>query len=378
MHPLTVDELRRLMEPHRPPCISIYLPTRRGGAHEDKKRFEGLVRRAREQISADGIATTAANELFAPLVEMAGSPVWSPVLDGVALFRSQDTLVQHQLPYAVPELVVVSESFHIRPLIAFLQSNRNYYLLNLSQNFVAFYKGDANGLTPIDLSSLPKSLTDALGFEDRERHMTFHFGARGGQNPIYGGLGKTDTSRDEDLARFYRTIDESLWEVLRDEKAPLVLAATDRSNSMYRTIARYPHLAAEGIIGNYSRAGAAELHEKAWPIVQKEVTARETELLERYQSLVSRSKALDEVRAIAKFAVQGRVRELLLAKDAYQWGILDKTTGDVAFHDKPEGARDEDVLDDIAESVLLKGGDVYSLSKDHMPSKSSVAATLRW
>jgi hypothetical protein len=377
MHPLTVDELRRLMAQQAPPCISIYLPTRRGGSHEDKKRYEGLVRRARELVHSN-LSTSAVSELIDPLNELASLPLSADALEGLAVFRSTDTLLYYRLPASVPELTLVAESFHIRPLLAFLQTNRNYYLLNLSQNHVAFFKGNASGLAPVDLRGLPNSLTDALGIEARERSVSYHFGARGGQNPIYGGISKSDTSRDEDLARFYRAIDRALWEVLRDEKVPLVLAAAERSNAMYRTISRYSHLAAEGLVGNFARTSATELHERAWPIVQQEVAARELDVLDRYQSLVSRARALDEVRAIAKFAVQGRVRELLLAKDSYQWGTLDKSTGAVAFHGEPEAAHDDDVLDDIAESVLLRGGEVYSLAKDHMPSKSSVAATLRW
>ena len=37
-----------------------------------------------------------------------------------------------------------------------------------------------------------------------------------------------------------------------------------------------------------------------------------------------------------------------------------------------------DVLDDLAEAVLLRGGEVFSVEKARMPSKSPVAAILRW
>lgn len=376
MRPMTVEELRQLMAQHTPPCISIYLPTRRGGAPEDRKHYEGLVKRARD-LASKNLPPAKVEKLITPLVGFAEEPVWSDMLDGLAIFRSYDTLVYYRLPSPVPELLVEADSFHIRPLLGFLQTNRNYYLLNLSQNHVAFFKGNANGLGPVDLSRLPSSLTDALGIEARERSLSVHSGARG-RNAIYGGVSKNDTSRDEDLARFFRAIDQALWEVLRDENVPLVLAAAERSNAMYRTISRYPHLAADGLIGNYARASLAELHERAWPIVQREISVRETHVLERYQSLVSRARALEDVRAIAQFAVQGRVRDLMLAKDSYLWGTLDKTSGTVALHGEPHDARDDDVLDDIAEAVLLRGGEVYSIDKERMPSKSPIAATLRW
>jgi hypothetical protein len=112
--------------------------------------------------------------------------------------------------------------------------------------------------------------------------------------------------------------------------------------------------------------------------VQQDLGVREIEVLERYNNLVSRSRALDEVRAIAQFAVQGRVRELLLAEDARLWGTLDRNSGELHLHGEQHDARDDDVLDDLSEAVLARGGDVYSLSPQRMPSMSSVAAILRW
>jgi hypothetical protein len=57
---------------------------------------------------------------------------------------------------------------------------------------------------------------------------------------------------------------------------------------------------------------------------------------------------------------------------------MDPKTGDVALFGARRNEQQEDVLDDIAEAVLLRGGDVWSLEEGRMPTKSPVAATLRW
>lgn len=119
-----------------------------------------------------------------------------------------------------------------------------------------------------------------------------------------------------------------------------------------------PSTAKAELYGRFPRATISRLHANAWPIVQRIVGEREQEILERYDRLVSRASALSEIRAIAKFAVQGRVRDPLLDRDASVGGRLDKATGDVSLH---EGARADgagDVLDDVEEAVLLRGGEV--------------------
>ena len=377
MRPMIVEELRQLIAQQAPPCVSIYLPTRRGGGADDRKRFDALVQKARDLLRKN-LPDGKVDSLISSLKEFAQAFNWQETLDGLAVFRSDNFAAEYRLPSSVPEIAVASDSFHIRPLVSFLQTNQNYYLLSLNQNHVAFFRGSAHGLAPVDLRQLPKSLTEVLGIENHQRHIGQRSNGSFGHGAIYGGSAKSDTSRDEELTRFYRAIDKALWEMLRDESAPLVLAAAERPNAMYRTISRYPHLAAQGLIGNFSRTGVDELHAQAWPIVQRDMAAREAEVLERYQNLVSRARALDEVRAIAQFAVQGRVRELLLSKDAYLWGALDRKSGELHLHGAQHDARDDDVLDDIAEAVLARGGDVYSIEQQRMPSKSVIAAVLRW
>jgi hypothetical protein len=374
---MTVEELRLLIAAHTPPCVSIYLPTRRGGGIDDRKRFDAQVLRARELLRVN-LPEKRVEDLIAPLQTFASEFNWKETLEGLAVFRADDFSAEYRLPSSVPELAVASDSFHIRPLVSFLQTNQSYYLLSLNQNNVAFFRGSAGGLAPIDLRHLPRSLTEVLGIEHHDQHVSKRSNGSMGHGAIYGGASKSDTSRDEDLLRFFRAIDKALWELLRDDSAPLVIAATERPMSMYRSISRYPHLASRGLVGNYSRSSSEELHAQAWPIVQQDLGVREIEVLERYNNLVSRSRALDEVRAIAQFAVQGRVRELLLAEDARLWGTLDRNSGELHLHGEQHDARDDDVLDDLSEAVLARGGDVYSLSPQRMPSMSSVAAILRW
>lgn len=376
MQALTLEGIRSLAADHAGPCLSLYVPTRTPGTVDGHARFEALSSHARKLLRGKlGAPDEAA--FWKPADVLSKPEAWDDPHPGVVLFLAPGFGGFQRLPVEVPELVVVAGSFHIRPLLRLLETNQHYFLLTLGQNHVGFFKGSAEGLAAVEAKGMPRSLEEALGEETRERSVTSHYGARG-DNPIYGGTGKADTSRDADLTRFFRAIDKAIWEVMRDEKAPLILAAPERDLAFYRSVSRYPHVAKEEIHGSFQRATIPDLHAKAWPIVQGIVGEREKDVLERYDRLVSRARALSEIRAIAKFAVQGRVRDLLLARDATVGGRLDKATGDVSLH---EGAREdgaEDVLDDIAEAVLLRGGGVWSLEKSRMPAKSSIAATLRW
>jgi hypothetical protein len=376
MRALTVDELRSLIAHESAPCLSIYMPTRRGGSPEDRHHFAAQVRKARELLAPQH-SHAAIEALLAPILELDTPEFWHEQLDGLALFRSRQFFSYQRLPVKVEELVVAAETFHIRPLLHYMQSNQRYFLLNLSQGRVSFFKGSAMGLGPIDLSSMPRSLTDAVGVEHRDRVATVHSGGKG-NSPIYFGLGRDDGVRDEELMRFFRAVDRALWEVLRDETAPLILAAPERQHSIFQSVSRYPHLLHEGLRGNFANAKLEDLHQKAWPIVEEFGMKRGRDVLERYGNQISRERALDDVSSIARFAVQGRVRELIVDRGEKLWGSMDRTTGAIQLQAKQSGSLDDDIMDDIAEAVILRGGDVYAFERSKMPTKSPIAAVLRW
>jgi hypothetical protein len=374
---MTVGELRSLIAHEESPCVSIYMPTRRGGSPEDRAKFAGHVRRARELLSKD-YSSREVEDLLAPISALDTDEFFRQHLDGLAVLRSRSTLAYYFLPLNFEPFVVAATTFHVRPLLRFLQSNQRYFLLNLSQGRVSLFKGSAMGLGPVDLTSMPRSLTDAVGVEHKERVVGSHSSGGKTHSPIYHGQGKDDAVRDEELARFFRTIDRSLWEVLRDESAPLVLAAPERLHPLFASVSRYPHLLHDGLRGNFANAKLDDLHAKAWPIVEAHRTERETEVLQRYGNSLSRDKSLDDVSSIARFAAQGRVRELLVDCTAHLWGTMDPTSGAIELHEAQKNAHDDDVIDDIAEAVILRGGDVFAFDKAKMPTRSPIAAVLRW
>lgn len=377
MRAMTVEELRSVLAHEKAPCVSLYMPTRRGGSPEDRHIYQGHLRDARALLSKN-LTNGEVDALLTPLVALDTPEFWAQQYEGLALFRTKDWLAHYRLPVRFDPLVVAADSFHVRPLLKYLQSNQRYFLLNLSQGRVSLFKGSAMGLAPIDLSGMPRALTDVLGVEPRERTVSVGSGGPKGHSPVYHGQGKDDSVRDEELARFFRVIDKSLWEVLRDETAPMVVAATERLHPLFAQVCRYPHLLHEGLRGNFSNTKLEDLHAKTWPIVQRHLAERQKDVLERYGNQISRDRATDDVSAIARHAVSGRIRELIVEEKSHLWGRMEKTTGAIELHSKQIDARDDDVIDDVAEAVILRGGEVYTFDRAKMPTKSPVAAVLRW
>jgi hypothetical protein len=91
---------------------------------------------------------------------------------------------------------------------------------------------------------------------------------------------------------------------------------------------------------------------------------------------------------IARAAVAGRVATLLIEKDRFETGRLDRATGAISTDgeaaadlsrtgDQP-ALRTEDLFGAVAETVLLHGGGILALERIAMPTESGVAAVYRY
>ena len=377
MQPFTVGELQSLLGVRKGPCVSIFLPTHRrpDGANEDRLRFRNLVDEAGRKLTAI-VAPRAVPRLLAPLKPYLDTDFWREGLDGLAVFTSSETTRHWCVPMELPERVVVADTFHLRPLIRYLQSERRWYVLCLSGNGVSFFEGAATGLATRQVRDLPRTQEDAAILPHERPGLSSH-SAGGGQVVFHGG-GSEERARREDVARWFRAVDHAVCALLRDEHAPLVLAGVSKLQAAYRAVSRYPHLTAQGVDGNFGRAKPEVLFARAAPVAASALAAREEEAVAEYQRLNGAMRSSDDLEVIAEAAVAGRVRRLLIARGRTVKGAFDRVTGAVRKRAARDDAFGDDVLDDVAEAVLVRGGAVLVVQVDRMPSRSPVAAVLRW
>jgi hypothetical protein len=369
------EALQSLLADGAGPRLSLYLPTHR--RHPDWKqdpvRFRALLHQA-EQLLTTRYKSRDAQAFLEPLRKLEGDRHWEHSLDGLALFRSEGATAAYRLPMTVPEIVVVAETYHTKPLLRFLRSNGRYLVLAVSQNAVTLYEGSPFGAGPVNLHGVPKSLQEALGVPEHER--TFESSYMRGA--VFHGQGPGKELKKEELLRYFNAIDRGLHEYLREERVPLLLAAVKYYHPIYKLANRYPDLLDVGLEGNYERANADQIHAEAWPLVSRAFESRVDTWVERYNERKGSGLASDRIEEIAVAAVTGRVQCILVAEEESVWGILDRKTGSIETRDRQRDTEDADVLDDISEEALKRGGEVYVIPRSRMPSAGPIAAIYRF
>lgn len=383
MDTLRREELESLMEAEGGHRVSIFLPTHRAGAEiqQDPIRLKNLVSEAREKLAERGLRAAEVDAILAPADELLENETfWRFGSDGLVLFLSEDEHYSYRLPLDFEELVVVADRYHVKPLLPLLTGDGTFYVLALSQNEVRLLRGSRQSVGEVELSDVPKSLAEALRFDDPEKQLQFHTGARGGggggRAAVFHGHGANEDDKN-DILRYFQQVDRGMAEILRGETSPLVLAGVEYLHPIYHEANSYNDLLDRGIKGNPEDLNAEDLHARAWEIVAPIFEGKRREAEERYAELAGTGQTASDLREVVPAASFGRVDTLFVARGRQHWGSFDPETGETTPHDDPE-AGDSDLLDLAAVQTLLNGGTVYVVEPEEVPEGSEAAALLRY
>ena len=380
MNVLTRNNLKLLMEIHRGPCVSVFMPMHRSGpeTQQDLIRFKNLIREAEERLITRGIPAPEARDLLESAQKLLqGDLFHQHQSDGLGMFLSPEVFHYYFLPFAFKELVFVADRFHIRPLLPLLSGDGRYYILALSQNKVRLLQGTHYSVNEVSLADVPKNLAETLRDDDSWKGLQMHSGRSEGQGKLSSVTHGSEVDSKENIKRYFRRIDKGLHELVRDERVPLVLAGVDYLHPIYKEVNTYPHLMEAGVGGNPERLSAKELHAQAWTVVRPYFQKAQQEAVDQYKQFISSGRASNRFRKIILAAYHGQIELLFAVPDFQQSGTFDPSTDEIHLH-KKEKTGDEDLLEFAAIQTLLNGGTVYVVKPGTMPDTGSLAAVFRY
>jgi hypothetical protein len=380
MNVLTRNNLNLLMAVHKGPCVSVFMPMHRSGSEtqQDPIRLKNLIREAEERLITRGIPAPEARELLEPAERLLRDGLFRQhQSDGLAMFLSLGVFHYYLLPFVFEELVIVTDRFHIKPLLPLLSGDGRYYILALSQNKVRLLQGTHYSVNEVSLADVPKNLAETLRDDDSWKELQMHSAISGGQGTFSSITHGSEVDSKENIKRYFRRVDKGLHELVRDERVPLVLAGVDYLHPIYKEVNTYPHLMEAGVGGSPERLSAKELHAQSWTVVRPYFQKAQDEAVDQYKQFISSGRASNRVRKIILAASHGRIELLFVIPDLQQWGTFDPGTDEIHLH-KKEKTGDEDLLEFAAIQTLLNGGIVYLVGAEKMPESDPLAAVFRY
>ncbi len=386
MHKLNSHELVGLYQKQAGPCLSLYQTTHRSHPEkaQDPIRFKNLVKKLEQALLATQ-GKSDVEALLQPYYDLADNPeFWQYTLDGLAVLSSRQGVHIHHLKRPTPDFAVVSDSWHLKPLLRQLQTQDRYQVLCLSRAAVALFEGNRDGLDALVFEHVfPDTIEKAF---DPDISLTFArpnaytLGLATRTSPAMGPV--TTTRRDENEAeveRFFRIVDKAVLEhVSHQSGLPLMLVCLAEHQGVFRKVSRNPHLLEHGVSMDPGALSVPQLSQKAWGLMQPIAAKRVQDMVARYQNELGSGRSSDSLDAILPEVLQDRVEVLLVDADQRIAGQVCRDTQTIRYLPDFSTAGAEDVLDDVAEMVLRRGGQVMVVPSQYMPSSTGVAAIYRY
>jgi hypothetical protein len=380
------ETIAELVEASPARALSLFLPTHRAGpdtrpyAEEDVIRWKNQLREAEQALRESGATPRETDELLAPARDRTDDvSFWQYQSEGLAAFAAPGQFRTFRVPLRFDPLVVVSRRFHVTPLVPLLTGDGVFYLLALSQGSVRVLQGTRDSVTDVTVPGMPASADDALRFDVSERQLQYRgIGRTGGgrRTALFHGHGDTDDSKEQ-ILRFCQQVDRALAAMLHGGNTPVVLAAVEFVAAIYRQASTLPRLLDESVVGNPDAASAADLHARAWTIVEPVLRGDRDDALIRYHELSATNLTTRDLARTVVAAHDGQVDVLFVERGAQSWGTYNPGTREVTFD--PERLQShEDLVNTATVRTILTNGSVFVLEPDEVPGGGPVAALLRY
>jgi hypothetical protein len=363
----THDELEWLIDARDPLSVSIYLPTstitqEAQAARIELKNLASEATRQLEEAGADRRGTADVRESLDELVD--DDDFWAVQARSLAVFAAPGHVTVYRLPNELTSAVEVGDRFYVKPLLRAITFPQAAFILALAAGSVRLVEITRDGPPyPVDVPGLPTDAASAAGKASIAE-----------RSPI-GRLQGSEGQKVR-LRQYARKVDQALRGVLTGLELPLILAAAEPLDAIYRSLSSYPHLAGMGIPGNPEGATDAELAATARTILDQIYAQELSEIRDRFEQRFSQGRASADLAIIARAATQGAVDTLLLDIDAKVPGYVDEDSGAMTLAE--DDASSYGVVDEIARRVLLAGGHVLAVRTDDVPEGGTAAAMFRY
>jgi hypothetical protein len=182
-----------------------------------------------------------------------------------------------------------------------------------------------------------------------------------------GHLIKLDSYRNEpgiegknkkDSTEFFLNASQELNKLFTAYRLPIVLAGVKDHIGNMKKLLDQKMLMSESIIGNVEKMKSNELRERVYEILTPFYDQQEIGAVGELEIAMSRDHAITYLEDIAISAVHGKISKLFVVENRYIWGSINKSSGEIFIAPRRVNAHDDDVLDDLCQIVLAKGGEV--------------------
>ncbi len=351
------EELSPILESQNQLHLTIYLENR--GELADLKR--------QIEMCLSDAAVFLNPVLSAPEMETLLQPIRGLLDDGsiliklkgnVGIFRSGQFFRVMSIPVDVKRSTHVASSFHVKPLLRWMQWDSDFMVLGLDSDGAYLYLGTQQTLRKLDSALFPNKLAALFRNE--------------------GNLSVRELAvLKEEAQKALKWVSEWINQTSNNKQIKLFVAGAPNIVNRFMRIQDYKGTVRAPVAESFSERKISGLIFQIRSLLRAQRRQSLRQALLIFQIADHLKKTEGNLEKISRAAMRGRVRKLIVAENHEIFGKINEKTGEVSVHPFDLDHEDDDILDDLAQKVLLAGGEVYLAKQQDIPSGRSILAILK-
>lgn len=348
--------LRPLFESTGGVHLTVYLANE-GNIIDLKKQLKQVIKQSSELLNSV-MSFEERSKFLEPITALLFDiKLLKQMKKNIGIFRNENSFRLLNIPMEVDYTFQVATSFHVKPLIKWLQNDQEFLFLGLTKESASLYLGNQESLTFVDSILFPEA------FKDEEL--------------LNGRLSLREVKKHrikEDEAFFW--LNEWISRVTQNSKPILFLAGEKPLVEALNRNLKYKNVIKTPVSNTFIKDDLS----RVCVLIRKTVKDRSKKLYEealqefRFAELDNRT--CKNIFQISKAVVLGQVRKLIVTDELSVFGKIDKKSGEIKIHPFDLDHEDDDVLDDLAQMVLAQGGEVVVASRNEIPKGRPILAIL--
>lgn len=283
--------------------------------------------------------------------------IFKQIKGNIGIFRNQDSFRILNVPIQVEQMCQVATSFHVKPLLKWLQNDQDFLLLGLTKDFAQLYLGSQTVFRLVDSILLPSCYDD-------KNNVSINLSIDNSK--------KIKAQPDE----VFTWISDWISELTKSSKPKLFLAGEKNLLDGLKRKLRYSNTVKTPVSLAFTQDNTGDICQLIRKILKDESRKQLEKSLLEFRFAEEGNRARKNIFQISKAVVRGQVRKLIVTDELSIFGKIDKKSGGLAIHPFDLDHEDDDILDDLAQMVLSQGGEVVIASRDEIPKGRPILAIL--
>lgn len=348
--------LKPLLESKDGIHLTAYL-VNRGDLIDLKSQLRTTVNEAYEWLNG-AMSIEERNRFLEPLDSLLhDARIFKQMKGNIGIFRNEESFRILNIPIDVEQSCQVATSFHVKPLLRWLQGDQEFLLLGLEKESAHLYQGSQDSFKLIDSILFPEFFNTRESLND------------------YASLKKARQNKAKESETF-AWLNDWIAELTKNSKPKLFVAGEPSLVQSLHKNLKYKNAVKTPVSNSFGKHNVNETCQLVRRLLKEDSKNNLEKALLEFRFAEEGNRARKNIFQISKAVVQGKVRKLIVTDELSIFGKIDQKSGGIAIHPFDLDHEDDCILDDLAQMVLSQGGEVIVAKRDEIPKGRPILAIL--